>query len=119
MFINLTKHNSADWGETQMEAAEKYGGVIDYPFPEIDPNLNEAQVQELAAETAEKIASLKPQAVLCQGEMSFGFRVTELLKEKGITVLCATSERVTEVSTDSEGRTIKKSSFEFIRFRRF
>ena len=102
-----------------MEAAEKYGGVIDYPFPEIDPNWNEAQVQKLAAETAEEIASLKPQAVLCQGEMSFGFRVTELLKEKGITVLCATSERVTEVSTDSEGRTIKKSSFEFIRFRRF
>lgn len=98
MFVNFTNHNSASWGKAQMEAAEKYGGVIDYQFPDIDPNWDEAEVQKAAVEAAEEIALLKPQAVLCQGEMSFGFRATELLKEKGIAVLCATYSRCSRPS---------------------
>ena len=119
MFVNFTNHSSAGWSERQIKEAEKYGRIFDRPFPNISPDWDENDIERSAQSAAEEIASMRPSAVLCQGEMSFSFRVTALLKERGITVLCAASERVTDTQTMPDGRTVRRSVFEFVRFRRY
>ncbi len=93
MLVNFTNHPSSQWGERQLREAEKYGDIVDVPFPDVDPEEDEAYIGVLASEYAERILNLVPDAVLCQGEFCLVYRVVSLLKEKNITVLAACSER--------------------------
>jgi hypothetical protein len=89
------------------------------PFPEVDPDANEEYINELAKKYSNDIMSFNPAAVLCQGEMCLAFAVANFLISKGIPVLAACSKRVVTESTDTNGNTIKKSEFLFVRFRQF
>lgn len=118
-FINLTNHSSHKWDENQMREAEKYGEIMDMKFPEVDPKLSEEELVLLAQEYNKKILNMSPSAVLCQGEYSFTFALTNMLLVNNITVLAACSERTTIETVDSEGMTNRQSQYKFIKFRKY
>lgn len=82
MLINFTNHPSALWSAEQKAAAQRYGKVIDLAFPAIDPATNEAVLDSLATVYADHILHLNPDAVLCQGECTFVYRVSSVWKPR-------------------------------------
>ena len=119
VFVNHTNHCAAAWEPVQRQAAERYGTVKEVPFPVIPSVWGEAEVYKLAVENAARIAALHPAAVLCQGEFSYTAAMIQLLKQRGITVLAACSERQVHEYLDKEGHMIKESHFVFTRFREY
>ena len=119
MLINFTNHPSALWSAEQKAAAQRYGKVIDLAFPAIDPATNEAVLDSLAAVYADHILHLSPDAVLCQGEYTFVYRVVQHLEAAGIPTLAACSRRKSQETTYPDGSTLKRSIFAFAGFRRY
>ena len=117
MLINCTNHPSKRWGETQKKAAEAFGGVVDLPFPEIDPSDSTEQLRSLAAEYAGKIEAMDGDAVLAAGEFAFLFLLVDKLLSDGVRVLCACSKRLTTEERRPDGSIEKHSVFVFERFR--
>ena len=118
LFINFTNHPSCCWDDAQREAAERYGTIIDLPFPVVDENSSEDDVSQLADRHVAKIASMgSPQelTVHIMGEMTFTFLVVTRLKELGIRCVASTTERKT--TYNEEGA--KVSLFQFVRFREY
>ena len=116
-FVNHTNHLSQNWAQEQRLAASNYGKIIDLPFPAIAPTATHDEVLSIATEYAEKIISLKPAAVLCQGEFTYTYALTRLLLSKQIPVFAATSRRISEEITTTDGTNCKISVFRFIQFR--
>lgn len=119
MLINFTNHPSADWSEEQRTAAARYGVVKDLPFPAVPAEWDEAQVVALAFEWADRLAALKPQAVLCQGEFTLTAAVVSLLSLRGIPALAACSRRCVQEKRQENGTTVKQAVFRFVRFRQY
>lgn len=119
MFVNHTNHLSEKWSDEQRKAAEKYGEIVDFPFPNIGADWDENQVAELVEVNAKKIIALNPAAVLCQGEYSYTYAMINYLRKNNILVLAATSERMVEEIVADDGTTQKILLFKFIRFRQF
>ena len=118
-FVNFSNHPSARWSKEQRAAAEAIGPVADVPFPTVPADMDEKGVALLADEAVRRIMEKRPAAVLCQGEFTLAFAVTERLKAKGVTVLAASSDRITELETGEDGETRKVSVFRFVRFRAY
>ncbi len=118
IFINHTNHPSDLWSEAELEAASKYGKVRDFPFPNIEPAWDEEQVRKIAEENGKRILALRPSAVLCQGEFTYCFALITFLKEQGVTVLSACSNRESQMWTKGEDN-VKISKFVFVRFRKY
>lgn len=118
-FINHTNHPSARWEEGQREEAEAYGTIVDLPFPRIPADWDTQAVRCLAEENAREILAQRPAAVLVQGEFTYSFALVCLLKEAGITVLSACSERHVSERTDENGKIVHESRFSFCRFRAY
>lgn len=114
VLINFTNHPSGKWTKEQMTESGKYGEVIDFPFPEVDPYGDEKYIMKLAKDYLEMFLLLHPAAVLCQGELCLTYQVARGLKEEGVKVLAACSERIVE---EKEGR--KTSTFVFRGFREY
>lgn len=113
-FINLTNHPSAKWDINQIKEAEKYGKIIDIPFPTVDSSGDEKYIRELCNVTFDKIMEYKPEAVLCQGEFTLVYQLVRRLKECNITVLAACSQR-----NVIEHGNKKEVIFEFTQFRKY
>ena len=118
VFLNHTNHLSHNWSELQKSAAEKYGTILDFPFPDINPDWSEESVSQLAQENCKKILELQPAAVLCQGEFTYCYHLISLLKMNGVIVLAACSKRETK-EWEEKGQLVKKAVFSFVRFRRY
>ena len=119
MLINCTNHPHANWSAAQTRAAlDAYGSVVDYPFPAVDPRLDEAQLTDMAARLCRDLLAPVPEAVLCQGEMGLCFALVSALQQRGVPVLHACSERRVCETQTPEG-TLKKSEFVFAGFRRY
>ena len=118
-FINHTNHPSSRWEEGQRHAAEVYGTIVDLPFPAIPAEWDEQAVRRLAEENAYEILAQRPAAVLVQGEFTYSFALVCLLKDAGIAVLSACSERLVNERVDENGETIRESRFVFRRFRSY
>ena len=119
MFVNFSNHCSELWSNRQLTEARKYGEIIDYPFPMVDPNDSEENIKEMANRISEEIGAMKPDIVMCQGEFTLCYNVVKLLKDRGIKVVAASSERkaMEEVLVDE---TVNKISvFEFVKFREY
>ena len=115
VFMNFTNHPSRNWGEEQILAAKKYGTtILDFPYPEVDPRGDKKYVMRMAKDYAEMILLMHPAVVLCQGEFCLTYHVVQRLKEKGMKVLAACSERIVE---EKDGR--KVSVFVFRGFREY
>lgn len=119
VFVNFSNHPSAKWSKEQLAAAEAIGRVEDEPFPAVAADLDEHGVALMAEEATLRILAKKPVAVLCQGDFSLAFAVTERLKAKGVRVLAASSDRVIREMTDQNGDVKKMSVFRFVRFRNY
>ncbi len=115
MLLNLSNHPSAHWPPTQMnEAVKQYGSVQDLAFPQINPNANTDEIEQLAEEYETKIRKLNPSTVHLMGEMTFTFKLVNRLKAIGIPCIASTTERIAE-----EENGAKTSVFKFVRFRAY
>ena len=118
-FINLTNHPSRLWDNEQLDAARQYGRIIDIPFPEVNPFAESEEIALMADACVEKIRDFEEPTVLVQGEFTLVFAVVTRLKEEGIRVLAASSERQVVEMKSEDGALIKKSVFRFRRFREY
>jgi hypothetical protein len=118
MFINFTNHPSSNWSQAQLADASNYGEILDMPFPAVDPDNDESYILTLADSFVSEIMKHAPKAVLCQGEMTLAFAVTRRLTALGIPIFAATSNRSVHEAT-VEGKTVKRSEFRFVRFRKY
>ena len=118
MFINHTNHPAANWSPEQKEAALSYGSIMDLPFPELHADYTEQQIADLTEETFSQILSLHPAAVLCQGEFTYTYALVKRLKEEGIPVLAACSER--KAHEEWNGSVSRRVSYyQFVQFRNY
>jgi hypothetical protein len=115
MLLNLSNHPSTAWPQNQLASASRWGEVQDLPFPQIDPSAQQGDIEELAHKFLRLILEIKPNAVHLMGELTFTFKLVQLLKSHGITVLASTTHRTTEVRPDGT----KISKFEFVQFRHY
>jgi len=119
MLINLSNHPSANWSQEQLDAAGKYGKIVDLPFPNIDPGAETEEIVSLAKEYVQRIKKLVCEnflpAVHIMGELTFCFALVSFLHEEGVTCLASTTTRQTADFPDGT----KTSRFEFVRFREY
>lgn len=120
MLVNLTNHPSQNWQSKQRKAAVgKWGTIYDFPFPDVSPEWEKEQIYSEAKCIVDKIAAMKPKAVLCQGEMCMTATLVRMFQEKGILVYAATSNRQSAETVNSDGKVEKRSVFQFIQFRQY
>ena len=119
MFINLSNHPSSEWSEEQMAAAVAIGGeVVDIPFPEVDPNADEVEIDRLGYKCVERIVlvgGLGGQIVHVMGEMTLTHNILERLHYLHIRCYASTTERNVTINADGS----KTSTFRFVRFREY
>jgi hypothetical protein len=117
MFINFSNHPSERWDKGQNSEACRFGEIVDIAFPVVNPAATSAEVANLADEWSQKIVGMRPDAVLCQGEFSLTFALTNRLIENGIKVVTACSERNVINETMPDGTIRKITLFRFVGFR--
>lgn len=117
--INFTNHPYDMWDEKQKKAASIYGDIKEIPFPPVDPDYTEEQLDAMANEYKEKILALNDKVVLLQGEFTLSFRLVNLLKNEGMDVVAACSKRNVKEWKDDDGKYHKEMLFEFVQFRRY
>ena len=109
MLINCTNHPYEMWSEAQRSGAGCFGGVLDFPFPQIDPRMTTEELRELAGKTAAQIGGMHPEAVLLAGEFSFTFMLADKLLTDGVRVVCSCSRRMTTETGKPDG-TVEKTA---------
>lgn len=117
-FFNVSNHPHNKWSEAQKAAALALtdGEIIDVPFPNVPPTASEEDVDKLADEITNKIGH--GHVAMVQGEFSLTFKATTNLKNRGVTVVVATTERNSKETVQPDGTVKKETVFEFCRFRR-
>lgn len=118
MLLNLSNHPSTAWSPEQLRAAtEQFGGVIDVPFPNIDPHATSKEVRDLVEDYIE-IALVNHgdiKHIHIMGEMTFVHRFVKRVMPDGIKCYASTTERT--VLEEADGR--KTVQFKFIQFRAY
>ncbi|KAA0259936.1 MAG: hypothetical protein EDM75_07390 [Chlorobiota bacterium] len=106
ILINYTNHPSAKWTGDQAAAAfEKWSSVIDIPFPQVEPEWNEADVTAcfdlFLSEVQGRLTSLgvaeSDAEFLIMGEFRYTFYAVRTLKERGHRVYAHAGKREVEV----------------------
>ena len=119
MFINFSNHSSVDWSKDQLKAAKEYGRIVDIPFPDVSPDMDENDITVLANQCVELILSQNPKVVMCQGEFTLSYAVITKLKEKDVVCVAACSKREVKSAIQENGSTKRVSIFSFVRFREY
>lgn len=123
LFINFSNHSSKQWSKEQIAAVHAMGcdEIIDDPFPQVLPEESHMGIKCMALGVVhdyEDVYGFKSiGAVMCQGEFSLTYEVTRLLKEAGVKVVVACSDRKSEEIQQSDGSVRKVSTFKFVQFR--
>ncbi len=117
MLINCTNHPYEIWGEAQRKGAGCIGGVLECPFPQIDPRRTTEELRALDGKTAGQIEGMHPEAVLLAGEFSFTFMLADKLLTDGVRVVCSCSGRRTTETRKPDGTVEKTAVFAFEGFR--
>ena len=118
-FLNISNHSSQNWDKNQRAAAEKYGQIVDLPFPLVSAEAGEQEIREIASTILEKAMALHPAAVMCQGEFTLTYRLVRSFLSAGIPCLAACTERDVTEKISADGTSTKTSAFRFVKFRRF
>ena len=113
VFINLTNHHSSLWGKEQIQDAEKYGDITDLAFPGIPVDISDPELNALVDEYYKNISEYSEPVVMLQGEFVFVYRLVKRLKEAGIRVFSACTERIVSQEIKPDGSVIKTSSFHY------
>lgn len=117
--INLSNHPSSTWSEFQIHTAQaQFGEIEDIPFPEINPEWDEDEIESLAESYLERVKVLVNDRVCTpvvhlMGEYTFCFSLAKKLKEEGVRVIVSTSKRQSVMNADGT----KTIQFNFVRFR--
>lgn len=119
MFLNISNHKSENWSMNQTSEAKKYGEIVDIPFPAVNPRESDEYMNDLVDEYYQKVMEYKNPIVMIQGEFVFTYRLVNKLKQAGIKVVASCSERRVTEEIDENGCTIRRSQFEFIKFREY
>ncbi len=120
MLINLSNHPSSSWSDKQLSAAhDLYEEITDIPFPPISADSSRDRIMCIADGLVEKILCMKPDAVMCQGEFTLTYAVVSRLKQRGIKVISACSDRVAEELILPDGTIEKTAIFDFVQFREY
>lgn len=127
MFINISNHPSKNWSKEQYQVATQNGDIVDFSFPQIDPNLTTNQVKELVDEYFVKIETIRKEnnllpddiTIMVSGEFTFTFHLVEILKKKGYIPVCACTKRESKEILQEDGSTLKIAKFTFIQFREY
>ena len=119
MFFNISNHKSENWSVNQINEAEKYGKIIDIPFPAVNPRESDEYMDDLVDEYYQKVMEYEKPTVMVQGEFVFTYRLVNQLKQAGIKVVASCSERRVTEEIDENGCTIRRSQFEFVKFREY
>ncbi len=128
LLINVSNHPSEKWSEKQKAGWDK---IVDLPFPQIPPDWNANQVLDIAKEYYQRINGIKYEhkdyitCICLQGEFTFCYLLFALFilnpknyeREKQQRFAIPTTERKVVETQDSEGKTIKQSVFEFVKWR--
>lgn len=127
MFINVSNHPSNKWSKEQYQAAVKFGDIVDFAFPQIDPNLTTSAVKETVDNYFNDIEKLRKEnnlsqndiIVMVSGEFTFTFHLVEILKTNGYRPVCACTKRESEEVLQEDGSTLKLAKFTFVQFREY
>ena len=103
----------------QRNAAEQWGEVVDYPFPNVPRNADDTEINQYAQDIVDEILKMQPSAVMCQGESTLTYAIVTKLLKNGISVLAACSERRAEEVLLEDGSVQKKTIFQFVKFRKY
>lgn len=74
MVLNMTELSIAQWSNAQLDAARKLctdGVLSDWVLPTVVPSDASIKVKDMAWQVVECIESMKPEAVIIQGEPVF------------------------------------------------
>ncbi|MBO7610438.1 MAG: hypothetical protein J6S96_09595 [Muribaculaceae bacterium] len=118
MFINLSNHPASEWSDEQMLAAERYGKVVDMPFPQVDSGASADEVEQIANDCVNRILAMGNAAditVHVMGEMTLVYNIVISLKRHGVRCVASTTERMATVLPDGT----KQSKFHFAGFREY
>lgn len=119
MLINLTNHPAKQWPEAQLQAASRWGEVVDMAFPVVNPDSTEEELEALSVQYVDRITALNPAAVLCQGEWIMTYMIVSLLLQRGIPVYAACSQRIAREEFLEDGTKQKIVLYKFECFRKF
>ena len=119
MFLNISNHKSENWSANQTSEAEKYGEIVDIPFPAVNPIESDKYMDDLVEAYYQKVMEYEKPTVMVQGEFVFTYRLVNQLKQAGIKVVASCSERRVTEEIDENGCTIRRSQFEFVKFREY
>lgn len=118
LLLNLSNHPYEMWSNKQKKAAKKpYEKVEDIAFPNINPSINEKEIEALVNQYCDIIISYSKDykvTVHVMGELTFTFALVSKLKALGIPAIASTTERN---SVEETG--VKSSVFEFVKFRHY
>ena len=120
MLINISNHPSDSWDQQQLdEATRLWGGVIELPFPQIDPNWDYNRTEQEAKKNIEtyrrEIEKYSgASAFHVMGELVYCFCVVQMLKREGYSVVASTTERTVVMNNG-----VKESHFGFVQFREY
>ena len=84
---------------------------------QIDPNFSKADIQKIADSVVREAISLGATALMIQGEPSLFFSAVETAKQKGISCLIATTQRVSVERENADGTVVKTNVFKHVKFR--
>lgn len=118
LFLNISNHPYSTWSEEQLAVARNYGDLEEWPFPAIDADSSEKEVDALAKEHEMRIVALATRhklTVHVMGELSFSFALVQRLKQRGIRCVASCSNRDVEELEDGS----RHSRFRFVRFREY
>lgn len=124
LFINLTNHPSVNWDKKQQDAAREYGEIMDLAFPRVPAEADEEYIVALAGDFYHQIMEIcanRPEnaTVLLQGEFTFVYHLTYLLRQAGMRVLSACTERDVVEKKNPDGSQTKTAVFRFVRYREY
>lgn len=120
MFINISNHPSELWHESQLREAEKFGEIVDFPFPQVSPFLDEDTLSFMANEIISEIDRIAHHDVNncvlhIMGEMTLTYVLVSRFSKLGYRCIASTTTRESELYSDGT----KLSRFVFVRFRKY
>ena len=114
--VNFSNHPLASWSEEQRAEACRLAGTDmfkDIAFPMVSPQMTSEEIRQMAESYVAEVLSLSPALVMCQGEFTLCYNIVRLLKEAGVKVVAACSNRM--VTETPDGKKIVTFKFECFR----
>lgn len=118
VFINISNHPSSGWDSAQIEAARRYGPVVDMEFPQVSADAPADEIAVLADQVTQEILKEYPYTDITahiMGEMTFTFALVSRLKAHGVRCVASCTDREAE----NLGNGDKLSHFHFTQFRAY